>query len=309
VIRPYSDGCVHARLSGQWTERSRCGVPRPIDGKLIVEGRYEPQCTSSLEGRAPMTDGTKFAGKVACITGAAQGFGETFAHRFIDEGAAGVVILDLNGDGAHRVANEINGRGAGKALAVTCDVGDEASVERAVQQTSDEFGGIDILVNNAGKHLMEFNVPLTALPRPKWRTLFDVNVIGIVNCAEYFRPLLRARGGGVVVNISSIAGYRGSTPYAISKLAVRGLTVGLAEELAPDGIRVCSLTPGLMASPQALLELPVELIDEFVNENQLIKRQGEMTDLVGALFFFCSDDAKFITGDTLMVTGGHPLQI
>ena len=134
-------------------------------------------------------------------------------------------------------------------------------------------------------------------------------MIGIVNCAEFFAPLLRSRGGGVIVNISSIAGYRGTTPYAISKLAVRGLTVGLAEELAADGIRVCSLTPGLMASPQALKELPAELIDEFVNTNQLIKRQGEMDDLVGALFFFCSDEAKFITGDTLMVTGGHPLQI
>jgi NAD(P)-dependent dehydrogenase (short-subunit alcohol dehydrogenase family) len=150
-----------------------------------------------------MSDGTRFAGKIVCITGAAQGFGETFAHRFIDEGAAGVAILDINTDGAQRVANEINDRGAGKALAVTCDVGDEASVERAAQQTSDEFGGVDILVNNAGKHLMEFNVSLTALPRSKWRTLFDVNVIGIVNCAEFFAPLLRARGRGVIVNISS----------------------------------------------------------------------------------------------------------
>lgn len=256
-----------------------------------------------------MSDGTRFAGKVVAITGAAQGFGETFAHRFIDEGAAGVAILDLNTDGARRVANEINDRGAGEALAVTCDVGDEVSVERAAALTAERFGGIDILVNNAGKHLMEYNVALTALPRSKWRTLFDVNVIGIVNCAEFFAPLLRSRGGGVIVNISSIAGYRGSTPYAISKLAVRGLTVGLAEELASDGIRVCSLTPGVMASPQALKELPAELIDEYVNTNQLIKRQGEMGDLVGALFFFCSEEAQFITGDTLMVTGGHPRQI
>jgi 3-oxoacyl-[acyl-carrier protein] reductase len=256
-----------------------------------------------------MSNGTRFAGKVVCITGAAQGFGETFAHRFIDAGAAGVVILDINENGARRVADEINDRGAGKALAVPCDVGDEASVERAAEVTAEQFGGIDILVNNAGKHLMEYNVALTALPRQKWRTLFDVNVIGIVNCAEFFTPLLRARGGGVIVNISSIAGYRGSTPYAISKLAVRGLTVGLAEQLAADGIRVCSLTPGVMASPQALKELPPELIEEFVNTNQLIKRQGKMDDLVGALFFFCSDDAQFITGDTLMVTGGYPLQI
>lgn len=220
-----------------------------------------------------------------------------------------MVIADINADGARRVADEINDRGAGEAFAVACDVGDEASVQQAAQLVDERFGGIDILVNNAGKHLMEYNVPLTVLPRTKWRTLFDVNVIGIVNCAEFFAPLLRARGGGVIVNISSIAGYQGSTPYAISKLAVRGLTVGLAEELAADGIRVCSLTPGLMASPQALQELPRELIDEFINSNQLIKRQGEMDDLVGALFFFCSDEAKFITGDTLMISGGYPLQI
>lgn len=256
-----------------------------------------------------MTTQARFDGKIVCITGAAQGFGETFARRFMDEGATGVVIADINADGARRLADDLNSQGRGRALAVGCDVADEDSVAAAADTVAAEFDGVDILVNNAGKHLMEFNVPLTALSRDKWRELFGVNVIGIVNCAEFFRPLMKGRGGGVVVNISSIAGYRGSTPYAISKLAVRGLTAGLAEELAPDGIRVCSLTPGLMASPQAMAELPRELVDEFVNQHQLIKRQGEMDDLVGALFFFCSDEARFITGDTLMVTGGYPLQL
>ncbi len=256
-----------------------------------------------------MGHGTRFKDKVVVITGAGQGFGETFAHRFIGEGAAGVVIADIKEESAKRVAADVNARDLGRALAVRCDVGNEESVEEAAARVKQEFGGVDILVNNAGKHLMEFNVPLTALPRAKWRELLDVNVIGIVNCSASFRPLLKARGGGVVINISSIAAYRGTTPYAISKLAVRGLTYGLAEEFGPDNIRVCSLTPGVMASPQALLELPKDLIDEYVNKNQVIKRQGEMEDLVGALFFFCSDDAKFITGDTLMVTGGHPLQI
>src|SRR5439155_14728119 len=124
--------------------------------------------------------------------------------------------------------------------------------------------------------------------------LFDVNVIGVVNCTIACRAAMGERGGGVVLNISSIAGHMHSSPYGVSKLAVRGLTVALAAELAPDGIRVNAISPGLMATENAIADLPQDMIDDFVNNRQLVHRLGQMDDIVAAALFLCSDDASFI---------------
>ncbi len=115
------------------------------------------------------------------------------------------------------------------------------------------------------------------------------------------------RGGGVVLNISSMAGYLSTTPYAVSKLTVRGLTVAFATELAPDRIRVNAIAPGLMNTENALADLPRPLIDEFVNQRQLVNRLGTMGDVVSAMLYLCSNEASFITGETLKVSGGYPL--
>jgi len=178
-------------------------------------------------------------------------------------------------------------------------------VARALEQ----FGGVDILINNAAKHLMEYAGKPTELPRAKWRLMMDVNVIGIVNCSAACRPSMRERGGGVIINQSSIAGFDPTTPYGISKLAVRGLVVALAREFAADGIRVYGIAPGPMDSPAAMADLPPALLETFINRYQLIKRQGRMADLVGAVLFFCSPEASFITGETLMIGGGYPLRV
>jgi 3-oxoacyl-[acyl-carrier protein] reductase len=104
-----------------------------------------------------------------------------------------------------------------------------------------------------------------------------------------------------------MAGYMSATPYAVSKLTVRGLTVAFATELAADRIRVNALAPGLMNTESALADLPRPLIDEFVNQRQLVNRLGTMGDVVSAMLFLCSDEASFITGETLKVSGGYPL--
>jgi len=114
-------------------------------------------------------------------------------------------------------------------------------------------------------------------------------------------------GGGVVLNISSMAGYMSATPYAVSKLTVRGLTVAFATELAPDRIRVNAIAPGLMNTENALADLPKPLIDEFTHRLQLVHRLGTMDDVVSAMLFLCSDEASFVTGETLKVSGGYPL--
>jgi NAD(P)-dependent dehydrogenase (short-subunit alcohol dehydrogenase family) len=247
----------------------------------------------------------RFADKVAFITGAGAGFGRGFADALAAEGAA-IAIADVNAEVGERAAKELEGTGA-RALAVQCDVADPAQVDDAVAATIERFGGIDILINNAGKHLTKYNQPFTVLSRDDMRELFDVNVLGVINCSVACHDTLRDRGNGVIVNIASMAGHLNVTPYSVSKLAVRGLTIAFATEFAPDNIRVNCISPGLMATEAAMQDLPQTMIDEFVNERQLVHRLGSPADIVAAMLFLCSDDAGFITGETLKVTGGYPL--
>ncbi len=249
----------------------------------------------------------RFEGRVAFITGGAIGFGRAFARALTAAGAA-VVIADIDAAAGERTASELRAAGF-RALAVACDVADEHAVEAAVDRSIDEFGGIDILINNAGLHLLHYNQPFSVLSRDDLRALFDVNVIGVVNCTVACRPSMRSRGGGAVLNISSIASHLSSSPYGVSKLAVRGLTIAFASELSADRIRVNAIAPGLMATENALDGLPQELVDDFVNNRQLVRRLGTMDDVVSTALYLCSDQAGFITGETLKVSGGYPLSI
>jgi 3-oxoacyl-[acyl-carrier protein] reductase len=247
----------------------------------------------------------RFENRTAMITGGAIGFGRAFARALVAEGAS-VVIADIDADMAERTAASLVSNG-GQAIAVDCDVADTERVDAAIDAAIERFGGIDIVINNAGLHLMKYNQPFGMLSRNEIRSLFDVNVMGVINATLACRDSMRQRGGGVVLNISSMAGYMSATPYAVSKLTVRGLTVAFATELAPDRIRVNAIAPGLMNTENALADLPTPLIDEFVQRLQLVHRLGKMDDVVSAMLFLCSDEASFITGETLKVSGGYPL--
>ncbi len=247
----------------------------------------------------------RFDGKVAFITGGGVGFGRAFARALAAEGAS-IVIADIDGDAGAALALELEGAGT-PALAVVCDAADERQVQAGIDATVERFGGVDVLINNAGKHLTKYNQPFSVLEREEVRALFDVNVIGVVNCSVAARPSMAARGGGVMLNISSMAAYMSTTPYAVSKLAVRGLTIAFATEFAGDGIRVNGIAPGLMATENAMDDLPTALVDEFVNDRQLVHRLGQMDDIVRAMLYLCSDESTFVTGETLKVSGGLPL--
>lgn len=248
-----------------------------------------------------------FRGKNIFITGAGQGFGRDFAHAFAAAGAA-IAVTDIDLEKAEATAQKIVATGT-RAIAIACDVADEVAVNAAAKEAAENLGGIDILINNAGRHMPESNRPFTVMTSDDIRGLFDVNILGVIYCTRACWPYMRDRGGGAVINISSIAGHWASTPYGVSKLAVRGLTIAFASELAKDRIRVNAISPGLILTETVAEEIPEEMLAKFRDEHQLIDRQGEMSDITSTALYLCSDDASFITGETIKVAGGYPLHI
>lgn len=249
----------------------------------------------------------RFKDKIVFITGGAVGFGRAFGEAFAAEGAR-IAIADISMAEGECTARRLRDGGS-SALALHCDVAKEQEVDCAVAAAIAEFGGIDILINNAGLHLTKYNQPFSLLPRTELRKLLEVNVLGVVNCTIACRNTMRARGGGAVLNIASIAGYLSTTPYGISKLAVRGLTVAFANEFAGDGIRVNAVAPGLIGTENALDDLPRQFVDDFVENRQLLHRLGATQDIVAAVLYLCSEDASFITGETIKISGGYPLSL
>jgi len=235
------------------------------------------------------------------VTGAGNGIGLAYAEAFAGEGAS-VAIADIDGGAADAAAKRIDG-----SLPVTADVADEASVTAMVAAVVSRFGGVDVLVNNAGLHMGQYNLT-SRLPLEDWRRLFDVNLFGCVLCARYCRDSMVERGGGVILNQSSNSSYLGVGAYSISKLALNGLTLSLAQEFARDKIRVVGIAPGMIASEAVLARLE-DVHKKAVLGSQLIKRWGGVDDLVGAALLLCSDQASFVTGQTVTVDGGFVKRI
>lgn len=251
----------------------------------------------------------RMRGKVVAVTGGGAGIGRTFAHRFAVEGAD-VVIADVDPAAGDKVVSELRADGH-RAVAALMDVTDAEQVTAMVDLATSELGGIDVLVNNAGIHLDHAQLPFTVDAVADWRRVLDVNVLGALLCSAACRPSMAARGGGAIVNMSSMAAYGAGGAYAVSKLALNSLTVSLANEFASDGIRVNGIAPGLVDSEAAVAWWNDEAragragIDQMIIGGQMIKRQGRMEDLANVCLFLCSDEASFVTGQTILVDGGH----
>jgi 3-oxoacyl-[acyl-carrier protein] reductase len=239
--------------------------------------------------------------KAALVTGAGHGMGRGYAEGLAREGAS-VLVTDIDVDAAEAVAKDIASQG-GIAAAVRCDVGDEGQVQAAAATAVERFGGIDILVNNAGLHLVRWTGPFSSFTSAEIRTLFDVNILGIVNMTQACRPFMTDRGGGAVVNISSTSGYSSHSPYGVTKLAVRGLTVAFARELGPSGIRVNGIAPGIVDTDSATAQLGEDGLARH-RAGQVLDRRAQVSDVVEMMLFLVSDDALMITGETIKVAAG-----
>lgn len=245
--------------------------------------------------------------KTALITGAASGFGKGIAERFAAEGAK-VAIVDINGEGARAVAENIGEA----AVALTCDVAKAEEINRSVAATAEAFGHIDIVVNNAG--WSHKNQPLMEVDEATFRKVYDINVLSVFHMTKAVVPHWRNDGnGGVMINVGSTAGIRprpGLTWYNSSKGAVHMMTRSLAAELAPDKIRVNALAP--VMGTTGLLETFMGLPDTPENRAKFIAtvpmgRLCEPEDMASAALYLASDEAAFLTGVILEVDGGRTI--
>jgi 3-oxoacyl-[acyl-carrier protein] reductase len=246
----------------------------------------------------------KLDGKVAVVTGASKGIGAAIAKHLAAEGAAVVINYSSSKEGADKVVDEITKRG-GKAIAVQADVAKKKDIDRLFAETKKTFGRLDILVNNAG--VFEF-LPLEQVTEEHFHRHFDINVLGLLlaiqEATKYFGP-----EGGSVINISSSASVSApavASVYSATKAAVDTITKSLAKELGPRKIRVNAINPG-MVETEGVREggfLGSDFQKMFEAQSAL-GRIGQPGDIAPAVVFFASPDAGWITGETLIISGGY----
>jgi 3-oxoacyl-[acyl-carrier protein] reductase len=242
------------------------------------------------------------AGKTAIVTGAATGIGRATARLLAERGAR-VVAAGLQPDDLAATVKTITDAG-GEAIAVDADVSDAAAIEAVAAAAQEAFGGADILVNNAAIYPMG---PWHEMDAEQWDAVFATNIRGYFLMARAVRPQMIAGGGGAVVNVASVTFFTGNAlllAYVASKGAVIGFTRALARESGPDGIRANAVAPGAFPTAATEIHADQEGLWRDVLESQSIKRRGEVDDVARAIVFFASDDASFVTGQTLLVDGG-----
>ena len=245
----------------------------------------------------------KLEGKVAVVTGASKGIGASIAKALADEGASVVVNYSSSKHGAERVVAEIVGRG-GKAIAVQGDVSQQAHIERLFSESKKTFGRLDILVNNAGVY--EF-APLEEVTEDLFHRQFNLNVLGLLLTTKEAVKHMGAEGGSIINIGSGASSMRppNSTVYTGTKAAVDAITGVLAKELGPRGIRVNSISPGMIETEGVHAAGFVGSDFQKMVETQApLGRMGQPDDISPTAVYLASSDSKYMTGETLLVSGG-----
>ncbi|WP_011296147.1 3-oxoacyl-ACP reductase FabG [Cupriavidus necator] len=242
----------------------------------------------------------KLKDKVAVITGAAAGIGQATARKFAGEGAT-VILCDRAADAVQQEAKSLRSEGY-RVAAYSLDVTDRAGVDALAADILGNFGRIDILVNNAG---ITLDAKVTRMTEEQFDRVIDVNLKGVFNCTQAVIGAMLEQQSGVILNASSVVGLYGNfgqSNYAASKFGVIGFTKTWARELGPKGIRVNAVCPGFIET-DILKTMPEKVLDGF-RSNCWQRRLGSPKEIANVYAFLASDDASFVNGEAIEVSGG-----